>query len=131
MNCFVRTVAIIGIFLFALPGTSACATGWRLSQATAQVAQDAQHQEIQDQSGLATTTEQPAPSAQQSAPAPAQKDATHQASEDGTPATVIDDCGRETIGKTLTLVKSTDTIVVDGNQQIRTQTKGKSNCPGT
>jgi lipopolysaccharide transport protein LptA len=44
----------------------------------------------------------------------------------GIPATVIDDCGRETIGKTLTLVKSTDTIVVDGNQQIRTQTKGGS-----
>ena len=97
MNRFVRTVAIIGIFLFALPGTSACATGWRLSQATAQVAQDAQHQEIQDQSGLATTTEQPAPSAQQSAPAPAQKDATHQASEDGTPATVIDDRDAEGI----------------------------------
>jgi lipopolysaccharide export system protein LptA len=44
----------------------------------------------------------------------------------GIPATVVDDCGRETIGKTLTLVKSTDTIVVDGNQQIRTRTKGGS-----
>jgi len=42
----------------------------------------------------------------------------------GVPATVIDECARETIGRTLTFVKSTDTIVVDGNQQIRTQTKG-------
>jgi LPS export ABC transporter protein LptC/lipopolysaccharide transport protein LptA len=44
----------------------------------------------------------------------------------GVPATVVDDCGRETIGKTLTFVKSTDTIVVDGNQQIRTRTRGGS-----
>jgi lipopolysaccharide transport protein LptA/LPS export ABC transporter protein LptC len=42
----------------------------------------------------------------------------------GIPATVVDECARETIGRTLTFVKSTDTIVVDGNQQIRTQTKG-------
>lgn len=41
----------------------------------------------------------------------------------GLPATVIDECGRETTGTTLTFVKATDTIVVDGNQ-IRTQTKG-------
>jgi lipopolysaccharide export system protein LptA len=48
----------------------------------------------------------------------------------GAPATVIDECGRETIGKTLTFVKSADTIVADGNQQIRTQTKGGSGkCP--
>jgi lipopolysaccharide transport protein LptA len=44
----------------------------------------------------------------------------------GVPATVVDECARETIGRTLTFVKSTDTIVVDGNQQIRTQTKGGS-----
>jgi hypothetical protein len=42
----------------------------------------------------------------------------------GIPATVVDECARETIGRTLTFVKSTDTIVVDGNQQIRTQTRG-------
>lgn len=42
----------------------------------------------------------------------------------GLPATVVDECGRETIGSTLTFVKATDTIVVDGNQQIRTQSKG-------
>lgn len=48
----------------------------------------------------------------------------------GLPATVIDECARETIGRTLTFVRATDTIVVDGNQQIRTQTKGGAGkCP--
>jgi LPS export ABC transporter protein LptC/lipopolysaccharide transport protein LptA len=48
----------------------------------------------------------------------------------GLPATVLDECGRETIGTTLTFVKATDTIVVDGNQ-IRTQTKGgNGKCQG-
>ena len=44
----------------------------------------------------------------------------------GLPASVVEQCGRETTGKTLTLFKSADTIVVDGNQQIRTQTRGGS-----
>jgi lipopolysaccharide export system protein LptA len=47
----------------------------------------------------------------------------------GTPVTIIDQCGRETIGKTLTYLKTADTIVVDGNEQNRTQTKGNSQCP--
>jgi len=47
----------------------------------------------------------------------------------GTPVTIVDECGRETIGRTLTFVKATDSIVVDGNQQIRTQTKGGGKCP--
>src|SRR5579872_7548919 len=47
----------------------------------------------------------------------------------GTPVTIVDECGRETIGKTLTYFKSADTIVVDGNEQTRTQTKGNSQCP--
>ena len=38
--------------------------------------------------------------------------------------TIVDECGRETTGKTLTFFKATDRIVVDGNEQIRTQTKG-------
>jgi lipopolysaccharide export system protein LptA len=47
----------------------------------------------------------------------------------GSPATVIDQCSRETIGRTLTFVKSVDTIVADGNQQFRTQTKtGAGQC---
>ena len=49
----------------------------------------------------------------------------------GTPVTIVDQCGRETTGRTLTFFKATDRIVVDGNEQVRTQTKGKSNCPGT
>ncbi|HEY7290587.1 MAG TPA: LptA/OstA family protein [Vicinamibacterales bacterium] len=48
----------------------------------------------------------------------------------GAPASIIDECSRETIGKTLTFLKSTDTIIADGNQQIRTQTKGGgAKCP--
>jgi lipopolysaccharide transport protein LptA len=42
----------------------------------------------------------------------------------GAPVKIIDQCQRETTGKTLTFIKSTDQIVVDGNQQTRTQTKG-------
>jgi len=47
----------------------------------------------------------------------------------GAPVTVVDECGRETTGRTLTFYKTTDRIIVDGNEQVRTQTKGKSNCP--
>jgi LPS export ABC transporter protein LptC/lipopolysaccharide transport protein LptA len=47
----------------------------------------------------------------------------------GTPVTVIDACGRETVGSTLTFFHTTDRIIVDGNEQVRTTSKGKSNCP--
>jgi hypothetical protein len=47
----------------------------------------------------------------------------------GTPVTIVDACGRETTGRTLTFFRATDRIVVDGNEQVRTQTRGKSNCP--
>lgn len=46
----------------------------------------------------------------------------------GTPVKVVDSCGRETVGKTLRFFKSTDTIVVDGSERNRTQTKGGQNC---
>ncbi len=46
----------------------------------------------------------------------------------GTPVTIGDECGGETVGRRLTFVKSTDTINVDGNGEIRTQTKG-GRCP--
>jgi lipopolysaccharide transport protein LptA len=46
----------------------------------------------------------------------------------GTPVTIVDACGRETTGRTLTFFRATDRIVVDGNEQIRTQTRGKSDC---
>jgi lipopolysaccharide export system protein LptA len=42
----------------------------------------------------------------------------------GTPVKIVDQCQRETLGRTLTFNKGTDSIVVDGNSQIRTQTKG-------
>jgi LPS export ABC transporter protein LptC/lipopolysaccharide transport protein LptA len=42
----------------------------------------------------------------------------------GTPVKIVDQCQRETIGRTLTFNKGTDNIVVDGNSRIRTQTKG-------
>ena len=77
MNCFVRTFAIIGILFFALPKTSACAADWRLSQATA--------------------TEQQVQPAQQVPPVSARKDAAHENTKDGTPATVIDDRDAEGI----------------------------------
>jgi lipopolysaccharide export system protein LptA len=47
----------------------------------------------------------------------------------GTPVKIVDPCQRETVGRTLTFNKGTDRIVVDGNAQIRTQTKGgNGNC---
>jgi LPS export ABC transporter protein LptC len=47
----------------------------------------------------------------------------------GAPVKIVDECQRETTGKTLTFNKGTDRIVVDGNSQIRTQTKGgNGNC---
>ena len=42
----------------------------------------------------------------------------------GAPVDIVDQCGRKTTGRTLTFIKATDTIVVDGNDQIRTQTRG-------
>ena len=47
----------------------------------------------------------------------------------GVPGKIVDQCKRETVGRTLTFNKGTDSIVVDGNSQIRTQTKGgKGKC---
>jgi len=48
----------------------------------------------------------------------------------GAPVKIVDQCQRETVGRTLTFNKGTDSVVVDGNSQIRTQTKGgNGNCP--
>jgi lipopolysaccharide export system protein LptA len=47
----------------------------------------------------------------------------------GAPVKVLDECGRETTGRTLTYLKSSDTITIDGNEQTRTQTKGVAQCP--
>ena len=48
----------------------------------------------------------------------------------GAPVKIVDQCQRETVGRTLTFNKGTDSVVVDGNSQIRTQTKGgNGKCP--
>ena len=47
----------------------------------------------------------------------------------GTPVRALDECRRETIGRTLTYLKSAETITIDGNEQTRTQTKGNAQCP--
>ncbi|HXI29251.1 MAG TPA: LptA/OstA family protein, partial [Vicinamibacterales bacterium] len=47
----------------------------------------------------------------------------------GAPVKIVDQCKRETVGRTLTFNKGSDSVVVDGNSQIRTQTKGgNGNC---
>lgn len=46
----------------------------------------------------------------------------------GTPVTITDECARVTTGRTATFNKTTDTVVVDGNQ-TRTATRGSANCP--
>ena len=46
-----------------------------------------------------------------------------------TPVKVAESCG-ETSGKTLTFFKSTDRIIVDGNEQIRTQRTSGGPCSG-
>jgi lipopolysaccharide export system protein LptA len=48
----------------------------------------------------------------------------------GRPVTIVDECGNETVGRTLTFHKTTDTILVDGEKQFRTYTKGSGKCPG-
>ena len=46
----------------------------------------------------------------------------------GTPVTIADQCERETIGTTLSFLKATDNIVIDG-KGTQTQTKGgRGNC---
>jgi lipopolysaccharide transport protein LptA len=46
----------------------------------------------------------------------------------GSPVRFIESC-RETTGRTLTFFGSSDRILVDGNEEQRTQTKGNSKCP--
>jgi len=46
----------------------------------------------------------------------------------GAPVTVTDQCGRVTNGRTLTFRKATETIEMDGNRRVRTQTKNGTKC---
>ena len=45
------------------------------------------------------------------------------------PVTITDECARVTTGRTVTFNKTADTVIVDGNQQTRTQSRGGANCP--
>jgi lipopolysaccharide export system protein LptA len=47
----------------------------------------------------------------------------------GAPVRLLDECRRETVGSTLTYLKSSETVTIDGNEQTRTQTKGSGQCP--
>lgn len=49
----------------------------------------------------------------------------------GAPVRMVDADCQETTGKTLTFFKSSDRVVVDGNEEIRTQTKGGGKCTPT
>ena len=46
----------------------------------------------------------------------------------GAPVAITDQCGRVTNGRTVTFKKATETIEVDGNRRVRTQTKNGSKC---
>ena len=49
----------------------------------------------------------------------------------GRPVTIVDECDNETVGRSLTFQKATDTITVDGEKQFRTYTKGSGKCSGS
>jgi hypothetical protein len=46
----------------------------------------------------------------------------------GVPVKMIDADCQETTGKTLTFWKASDRVLVDGNNEVRTQTKGGGKC---
>lgn len=46
----------------------------------------------------------------------------------GTPVQMVEGC-RETAGRTLTFFRTADRILIDGNEEKRTQTKGGGTCP--
>jgi LPS export ABC transporter protein LptC len=48
----------------------------------------------------------------------------------GAPVRILDECRRETVGRTLTFFQNADRVVVDGSEQIRTRTTGgAAQCP--
>ncbi len=49
----------------------------------------------------------------------------------GAPVKMIDADCQESNGKTLTFWKASDRVVIDGNNEVRTQTKGGGKCPAT
>ena len=108
-------LAMAGIAFGALPEPSTQAAALRLSQST-------------DQSGSSATQDQSVPTTQ--GPAPAEQmsndeDVTHAKTEDGTPATVIDDRDAEAIlGKSVYSAASEDMghivdVIVKRNGEVR------------
>ncbi len=49
----------------------------------------------------------------------------------GAPVKMVDADCQESSGKTLTFWKASDRVVIDGNNEVRTQTKGGGKCPAT
>jgi len=49
----------------------------------------------------------------------------------GAPVKMVDSECQETSGKTLTFWKASDRVLVDGNNEVRTQTKGGGKCTAT
>jgi hypothetical protein len=49
----------------------------------------------------------------------------------GAPVRMIDAECQEWLGKTLTFWKASDRVQIDGNNEVRTQTKGGGKCPAT
>jgi LPS export ABC transporter protein LptC/lipopolysaccharide transport protein LptA len=47
----------------------------------------------------------------------------------GTPVTILDNCGRDMSGRTVTWYRNDERITVDGNEQMRARTRGGSQCP--
>jgi hypothetical protein len=118
MGCLIRALAVLavtGVALGALPGPSTHAAAWRLSQST-------------DQSTDKPGTQDPSvPATQGAAPdkRPDHEDVTHAKTEDGTPATVIDDRDAEAIlGKSVYSAASEDMgrivdVIVKRNGEVR------------
>jgi hypothetical protein len=120
MGCLIRALAVLavtGVALGALPRPSTHAAAWRLSQSTDQSS---------DKS--APVTQDPSvPATQGAAPdkGPDHEDVTHAKTEDGTPATVIDDRDAEAIlGKSVYSAASEDMgrivdVIVKRNGEVR------------
>jgi lipopolysaccharide export system protein LptA len=46
------------------------------------------------------------------------------------PVTIIEEC-RETTGRTVTFFRSSERVIVDGNEEIRTQSRRGGSCPAS
>jgi lipopolysaccharide export system protein LptA len=46
------------------------------------------------------------------------------------PVTIVEEC-RETTGRTVTFFRSSERVIVDGNEEIRTQSRRGGSCPAS